>query len=104
MLEQQLRESGGAAAHASSSGTAAGSGVGGDVPVPEAIAEDELVVIRHRLQGELNSIDGRYVRPVLQHLLHASDHSEFFPAFFPPCQPRGERTPPRRVDAEPKRI
>jgi hypothetical protein len=82
VLEQQLRESGGAAAHASSLGTAAGSGVGGDVPVPEAIAEDELVVIRHRLQGELNSIDGRYVHPALQPLLHASDHSELFPALF----------------------
>ena len=65
MLEQQLRESGGAAAHAASSSAASAFGVGGDVPVPEAIAEDELVVIRHRLQGELNSIDGRCIRPAL---------------------------------------
>ena len=34
-------------------------GATSDTPAPEAIAEDELVVIRHRLQGELNSIDGR---------------------------------------------
>jgi hypothetical protein len=36
-------------------------GTSSDTPAPEAIAEDELVVIRHRLQGELNSIDGRFV-------------------------------------------
>ena len=63
MLEEQLRESGAAASHGASTGViSGGSCVSGDVPLPEAIAEDELVVIRHRLQGELNSIDGRYVQ------------------------------------------
>ena len=76
MLEQQLSESGTAAAHGTSSGVA-GSGLGGDVPVPEAIAEDELVVIRHRLQGELNSIDGRSVRLLLELSLLFSDDFVF---------------------------
>ena len=62
MLEQELRERAASAADGASSavvGGGGGSGRFGDTPVPEAIAEDELVVIRHRLQGELNSIDGR---------------------------------------------
>lgn len=60
LLEQQLLERGSAASDGASSGAAGGvPGATGYAPVPEAIAEDELVVIRHRLQGELNSIDGR---------------------------------------------
>ena len=66
MLEEQLRESGAATSQAASAGMAVGTScAGGTVPVPEVIAEDELVVIRHRLQGELNSIDGRLVQMLL---------------------------------------
>jgi hypothetical protein len=60
LLEQQLHERGSAASDGASSVGASGvQGYSGYTPAPEAIAEDELVVIRHRLQGELNSIDGR---------------------------------------------
>jgi len=61
-LEQELQERGASAADGVQSAVGGGAGGGGgvgSVPVPEVIAEDELVVIRHRLQGELNSIDGR---------------------------------------------
>jgi hypothetical protein len=59
MLEQQLRERGVAGVDDAFGGSSGALSAAAHVPAPEAVSEDELVVIRHRLQGELNSIDGR---------------------------------------------